>query len=162
MVYVMEFYTDGGYRDDGRPRAIGVAVCLSVNQFGTYTASSRKLPEEPRPTKNRAEITAIMLALELAIHRYKRLDGRPPLTVRIFSDSQYAILCMDSWIIGWRQTGWRDNTGDEIVNRDLVERAADLDDELRREGSVNYIWIPRAQNQEAARICNEKLDNMII
>ncbi|KAI0431403.1 ribonuclease H-like domain-containing protein [Xylaria sp. FL1042] len=162
MVYRMEFYTDGGCRDNGRPWAIGVAVCLSMTRLRTYNTMSRELPPDPRPTKNRAEITAIMMALEWTLEKYGELDGRPTLSVRIYSDSQYAIGCMDSWLNGWRQNEWRNSAGNEIVNRDLIEQAADLDDQVRRVGSVDYIWIPRSENRVAARICNEKLEEMDI
>ena len=51
----------------------------------------------PRQTNQRAELTAILRALELA-----------PLNreVTIFSDSNYAINCVTTWFQNWRKNGW--------------------------------------------------------
>ncbi len=48
--------------------------------------------------------------------------------------------------------------GREVVNRDLIEQAADLQDELEEEGSVQYIWVPRSENEEADAAVNDALD----
>lgn len=38
--------------------------------------------------------------------------------------------------------------------------AADLDHQVKVEGSVKYVWIPRRENQDADRCCNYELDDM--
>lgn len=117
------------------------------------------MPRWPTPTNQRAEITAIILALEQALEEYANLDGNPWLDVKIYSDSKYAIGCMTDWVYKWRANGWRNAAGNEVANRDLIEEASDLDDRLKEEGDVKYIWIPREDNDEADRICNDALDD---
>ncbi|KAI3328833.1 hypothetical protein F4824DRAFT_506163 [Ustulina deusta] len=52
----MEFYVDGGCRGNGQPGVIGAAA--------NSKWKSQHLPRYPTPTNQRAEITAIIIALE--------------------------------------------------------------------------------------------------
>ncbi|OAQ60368.1 ribonuclease H1 [Pochonia chlamydosporia 170] len=160
MVYIMEIYTDGGCRRNGQPGAIGAAAAAFKNRNGTYDiAWTRSLPQDPPPTNQRAEVTAIILALKQALKKRQDLDTNPYLNVKIYSDSKYAVNCMKIWIYKWTRNGWINAAGYEVVNRDLIEEASDLDDRLKEVGDVDYIWIPREQNQYADRLCNEDMDN---
>ncbi|KAJ5890733.1 ribonuclease H1 [Penicillium subrubescens] len=158
MVYAMEIYTDGGCRGNGSPWAIGAAAAAFKTKWGKYHGWTRILPSYPPPTNQRAEIVAIILALEQALEKYQELDTNPYLDVTIYSDSKYAVNCMKSWIYKWTNNGWINAAGNPVANRDLLEEASDLDDRLRNEGDVEYIWIPREENEVADRFCNEALD----
>ena len=72
---------------------------------------------------------------------------------------RYAIGCMTSWIYKWANNGWINAAGYEVANRDLIEEASDLDDRLKKEGDVDYIWIPRKENQYADGCCNDALND---
>ncbi|OGM42553.1 ribonuclease H1 [Aspergillus bombycis] len=159
MVYIMEIYTDGGCRGNGQSGAIGAAAAVLKNRYGKYSARTQSLPSYPPPTNQRAEITAIILALKQALEKYDELDTRPHLKVTIYSDSKYAIGCMTSWIHKWTKNGWTNAAGNDVVNRDLLEKASDLDDRLKEEGDVDYVWISREKNQLADRLCNEDMDD---
>ena len=65
---------------------------------------------------------------------------------------------MKTWIYKWANNGWINSTGDEVANRDLIEQASDLDDRLKEEGDVEYIWISREKNHLADSYCNKALD----
>ncbi|KAI0808520.1 ribonuclease H-like domain-containing protein [Xylaria sp. FL0064] len=159
MVYVMEFYVDGGCRGNGRPWAIGAAACVLRMRSGLSFHRTAEVRRQT-PTNQRTEIAAIIIALQWALEKYEELNSCPRLVLRIHSDSRYAIGCMDNWIYKWARNGWRNAAGDEIANRDLIERASDLDDKVKELGSVNYIWIPRSENEEADELCNDKLDEL--
>jgi ribonuclease HI len=158
MVYIMEIYVDGGCRGNGQPGAIGAAAAIFKKKYGGYDAWTKSLPKYPPPTNQRAEITAIILALEQALEKLEELDTNPYLDVKIYSDSRYAIGCMTNWIYKWARNGWINAAGNEVANRDLIQEASDLDDRLKKEGDVEYIWIPREENQLADRLCNEGMD----
>ena len=158
MVYTMEIYVDGACRGNGQPGARGAAAAVFKHRFGGHNAWTRTLPRRPPPTNQRAEITAIILALELALEKLDELCTNPMLDVKIYSDSRYAIGCMTEWVYKWSRNGWINSAGNEVANRDLIEEASDLDDRLKEEGTVEYIWIPREKNQDADRYCNEALD----
>ncbi|KAI0971594.1 ribonuclease H-like domain-containing protein [Xylaria arbuscula] len=162
MPYVMEFYVDGGCRGNGTQWAIGAAACVLRTRSRLSFHRSQELEtyyNEPA-TNQRAEITAIIMALEWALERYDELDSYPRLVVRIHSDSRYAIGCMADWIYKWTRNGWINAAGYEVANRDLIEKASELDGRLQELGAVDYIWVPRSENQEADELCNDKLDEL--
>ncbi|KAI0517763.1 ribonuclease H-like domain-containing protein [Xylaria bambusicola] len=161
MVYVMEFYVDGGCRGNGQPWAIGAAACVLKTRSGLSFHRTVELSQYPNlPTNQRAEIAAIIVALKWALEKYQELDSSPRLDIRIHSDSRYAIGCMNEWIFKWVRNGWMNAAGNEVANRDLIEKASDLDDDVKELGSVEYIWVPRSQNEEADEACNDKLDEL--
>lgn len=98
------------------------------------------------------------MALEWALERYDELRGYPDLEVTIHSDSKYAVGCMTQWIYQWTRNGWLNAKGDDVCNRDLIERASNLDDRVRALGSVGYVWIPREDNTAADELCDRALD----
>ncbi|KAI1204223.1 ribonuclease H-like domain-containing protein [Annulohypoxylon truncatum] len=162
MVYIMKFYVDGGCRRNGYDGAIGAAAACwmssnpNVCQHWTKPLSTY----EYNATNQRAEILAIILALELALEKYDNLDSDPKLDVTIHSDSRYAVGCMNEWIYTWANNGWRNARGGPVVNRDMIEEASDLDDRIKELGIVKYVYIPREQNNHADRACNKALDEL--
>jgi ribonuclease HI len=159
MVYIMEFYVDGGCRGNGRPGAIGAAAAVLKPKYGKHKAWTFRLPSRPTPTNQRAEITAIVLALELALLKYRKLDTDPYINVRIHSDSRYAVDCMTKWVLKWANNGWMNAQGFEVANRDLIEKAMRHEGKVRDKGEVSYYWIPRGENSEADDYCNDALDD---
>ncbi|KAI0393017.1 ribonuclease H-like domain-containing protein [Xylariaceae sp. FL0594] len=159
MVYIMKFYVEGACRGNGQPGSIGAAACcLAKRNSKNYCYRSYTLAADPMPTNQRAEIVAILIALEWAIEKFNTLNSSPRLAVEIFTDSRYAINCMTSWIYKWSRNGWRTSAGYEITNRDLVEKASVLDDRLRNLGTVEYKWVARSDNVHAAAQCKKVLD----
>jgi len=158
MVYTMEIYVDGACRGNGQPGSVGAAAAVFKFRSGGQNASTTILPRYPPPTNQRAEISAIILALEQALEKFDELHTNPWLDVKIYSDSRYAIGCMTEWVSKWVSNGWINAAGKEVANRDLIQQASDLQDRLRQEGKVAYIWIPREKNQDADRYCNQALD----
>ncbi|KAJ6021512.1 hypothetical protein N7540_007016 [Penicillium herquei] len=154
----MKFYTDGGCRRNGRSDAIGAAAAVLEKRNGSTGRWKRTLPPDPTPTNQRAEITGIIVALEVVLKKYDMLAGNPDLDVTIHTDSKYAIGCMTDWIYKWSANGWVNSCGYEVANRDLIARASRLDDKVAELGHIRYLWIPRAENQEADELCNDDLD----
>ncbi|KAK8094247.1 hypothetical protein PG997_000932 [Apiospora hydei] len=165
MVYKMNFYVDGGCRRNGQAyRVIGAAAAVWKQRY-RQVYRTRALPPSfhhtiPEPTNQRAELTAIIMALEWALERYTQLRGYPKARIRIYSDSEYAVNCLTAWFWTWLGNGWRNVDGLEVASRDLIEQALRLDHRIRRLGSLSYQWIPREQNHLADQCCNEELDKM--
>ncbi|KAJ5744577.1 hypothetical protein N7533_009447 [Penicillium manginii] len=159
MVYTMNIHTDGGCRGNGTADAIGAAAAVFRNKWGRYNKRLVKaLDASPRPTSQRAELEAIILALRLALARNEGLNNEPRLRVTIYSDSKYAVKCMTRWIPKWIRNGWQNYAKRDVVNRDLMEEAWDLNGRLRDEGRVEYVWIPREENVYADNLCNKNMD----
>jgi ribonuclease HI len=165
MVYIMEWYVDGGCRWNGQPGSFAAAAAVEMLRGGRTHTWTRQLPREDyyntRPTNQRAEIMAIIIALEGALDRYNnKLHSSPEIDLTVYSDSDYAVKCLTTWIYKWTSNGWINAKGTQVANRDLIEQASDLDDQLRELGDVTYKWIPRHENQLADTACNEELDSM--
>ncbi|EME39395.1 hypothetical protein DOTSEDRAFT_138875 [Dothistroma septosporum NZE10] len=160
MVYKMVFHVDGGCRGNGQTGSIGAAAATLDTRYGNqHSHKTQQLSSYYHtPTNQRAEIQAVILALEWAQEKYRGLDTTPELDITIYSDSKYAIGCMTDWIYKWTRNGWTNAAGNPVANRDLIEEASDLDDWVKDRGSIQYIWIPRDQNTNADRYCNEALD----
>lgn len=161
MGYVIEIYVDGGCRRNGSSNAIAAAAAVRKERWGgRYWHRQRRLTGYRNATNQRAEITAIILGLEMALDKYKELESNPRLNVTIHSDSKYAVNCMSIWIYKWVQNRWTNSQGEAVANRDLIEEASSLNDRLAELGDVKYVWIPRSENEEADKLCNEELDAM--
>ncbi|CBX97719.1 similar to ribonuclease H [Plenodomus lingam JN3] len=153
----MVFQVDGARRSNGYDNADGAAACVLLRRNRQpYLLWGRRLPNYPKPTNQRAELTAIVLALRNALLRDEELGIQTTLDITIESDSKYAIGYMTTWIHKWVQNGWINASGREVANQDLLEEAVDLEQRiLDQNGEVEYKWIPRSQNVEADRYCNE-------
>ncbi len=163
MVYIMRMYVDGGCRRNGYEDAIGAAACVMQRKWGKNSTWTCQLPSQywdPTPTSQRAEITAIIQALEVALQEYEELDSNPNLRLTIHTDSKYAHGCMTDWIYKWTRNGWINAAGNQVANRDLIEKASELDDKVKELGTVDYVWIPRGENQAADEAVNDLLDEM--
>ena len=148
MVYIMKIHVDGGCRGNGQPGSIAAAAAMKT-KYGTYYYNQTKaLPSYPWPTNQRAEIAAIILCLEQALERYGQVRSTPRLKATIYSDSIYAVNCMNKWVYKWANNRWK-NTGNEVVNRDLIEGSPDLVDLLRGKGKMRFVWIPREKKRYA-------------
>ena len=160
MVYTMVMYVDGGCRNNGYSNAFGAAAVVIEQRWGRSHIRTKALPKYPLATSQRAELEAIILALELAQEWAEEMDNTPFMKVTIYTDSKYAHGCMTDWSFKWRSNGWINSAGYEVANRDLIEKAVDLENEIDENGHVSYAWISRSENQEADDAVNEKLDEI--
>lgn len=87
----------------------------------------------PRQTNQRAELTAIQRALDIA-----PLD-RP---VTIYCDSNYAINCATTWCKTWRSNGWLTSAKKPVENKDVVEQILNRIDDRTAAGVVTeFKWL---------------------
>ncbi|TID23447.1 ribonuclease H1 [Venturia nashicola] len=158
----MEVYIDGGCRSNGQDWAIGAAAACFKSQGGEWDQSwIMELPRgryERKPTSQRAELSAVIMALNKIIEKANTLPTNAWPEVTIYTDSKYVVGCMRDWIVNWQQNNFRNANGKEVANRDLIEEASDLDYDVLEMGSIAYVWIPREQNTFADRMCNVCLD----
>jgi len=63
----------------------------------------------------------------------------------------------------WQSNGWINAAGRPVANKELIQEAVQLEEELRgrKDGvSVRYEWVPREENKNADRFANERMDEM--
>lgn len=160
MVYKMVIKVDGGCRNNGKANPVAAAAGCRVYRGGRrYTHRTRRLPRHPTPTNQRAELLAVVLALEWALERNETLHLATYLQVTVQTDSRYAHGCMTEWVDKWLCNGWTNARGLAVANQDLLKRAVELEDRITAGGGrVEYVWIPREQNELADQHCNEEMD----
>ncbi|KAI0154480.1 ribonuclease H-like protein [Hypoxylon sp. FL1284] len=143
---VLHVYTDGSSLANGRAGAVaGVGVWFGEGDKRLVRGSSsvkgrhanavlrrnvsERLQGEPQ-TNQRAELTAVLRALERV-----PLDQK----IRIFSDSKYAISCVDEWYVNWQKNDWMTSTG-PVKNRDIIEAILEKIEERIEAGGTRPLW----------------------
>lgn len=86
-----------------------------------------------RQTNQRAELTAILRALDIAPrHR----------DVTIFTDSQYSIKCVTEWFQSWRRNNWITSSNKAVENKDLIESILDkIEERDKLKVKTFFEWI---------------------
>jgi ribonuclease HI len=136
----VELYTDGAC--SGNPGPGGWAYILRHRASDSEREDSGG---EAKTTNNRMELMAVIRGLT-ALTRPSRVD--------VYSDSQYVLNGLKSWMDGWKKKGWRTASKSPVKNRDLWERL----DELRNTHELDYHWI-RGHNEHPE---NERADRLAV
>ncbi|KAK4702822.1 ribonuclease HI, partial [Phenoliferia sp. Uapishka_3] len=159
MTYDQTIYCDGACRGNGQPGAVGGSGISIVLRSGQRKGLMRALPDHPTPTNQRAELSALILALEEAIAIRNNLRTEPSFSLTLKTDSRYAVDCMTVWINKWRDNNYTNTRGVQVINRDLIEDIDRLWDDVHGQGgSVAFVWIPREENSEADEAANQGCD----
>jgi len=98
---------------------------------------------EPDTTNNRMELLA-------AIQGLRTLTK--PCSVTLYSDSQYVVKGIQSWIAGWKRKGWRKADGQPVLNLELWQA---LDAQVLRH-KVTAHWV----KGHAGHAENERVDQL--
>lgn len=108
-------------------------------------------PLEGMPqTNNRAELTGILRALQIAP---KDRD------LEIITDSNYSINCVTIWYAGWKRKDWKTSTGKDVENQDLIKSAKGLVEERDRLGlNTIFTWIKGHDSDQG----NEAADRLAV
>lgn len=101
----------------------------------------------PVQTNQRAELTAILRALEIAGDTQD---------VEIRTDSKYSIQCVTEWYINWERNGWKTREG-PVKNQDLVQAIrARLEQRESKGGQTQFIWV-KGHDTDAGNIAADRL-----
>lgn len=121
---VFHVYTDGSCPEN--PGNSGWAYVCENPINGELLQDSGM---EKESTNNRGELLGALYAL----HRFTNV----PLVV--YSDSNYLVKGITSWVKGWKRNGWRTKEGKPVLNKDLWEK---LDKAVSsRNLKVNFVWV---------------------
>lgn len=99
-------YTDGACPNNGNgAKEASIGIFFGDNDSRNISS----LFNMSNPTNNRAELYAILVALESSIG-----------TVEICSDSQYAISCLTKWVNKWEKNDWKTASGKPVKNKEIL------------------------------------------
>ena len=165
---------DGACRNHGTTNARAAYAAYFHHKNTTYNSSS--LLSGPVQTNQRAELSAGLLALQLASHikdlndpsrPHERLtdeDDGPEAILKyvvIKSDSEYLVNGMTSWIRNWKLNGFRNSKKKPVVNTDLFKALEEEIIALNDRGVVVQFWhVMREQNKMADYLANCLLDGI--
>ena len=136
----VELYTDGAC--SGNPGPGGWAYILRHDASASEREDSGG---EAHTTNNRMELMAVIRGLT-ALTRASKVD--------VYSDSQYVLNGLESWMDNWKKKGWVTASKAPVKNKDLWE----LLDGLRGKHELSYHWI-RGHNEHPE---NERADQLAV
>lgn len=114
-------FSDGGCRNNGKSNAKGgYSVYFTddiTHKDNDYTKFNKTKLITQNPTNNKAELSAILLALKIIEENKEFME---PLNIEIISDSKYSIDCITKWIVNWKKNDYRNSKGEVIKNKDLI------------------------------------------
>ncbi len=139
LAYV-KLFTDGACK--GNPGPGGWAFILQHPASGKEHEGSGG---EAHTTNNRMELMGVIRGLELL---------RLPLTVDLYSDSQYVLKGMREWMAGWKRNGWRTADRQPVKNQDLWVAL----DELKEKHTLRFNWVRGHSGHPE----NERCDRMAV
>lgn len=117
-------YCDGACSSNGRRGAkAGYGVSVWCTGSGPedrreIAAVSRALDATEPQTNQRAELRGLAEALKRAVEHGAGAD--------IYTDSQYAMNCLQTWGAGWAAKGWRKADGGPVLHQDILKPMWDL------------------------------------
>ena len=146
----IEAFTDGACTNNGKHNAkAGVGVA-----FPDRPDLNVSEPLAGKATNNRAELTAILRALEIVDARLDPARQRP---VRLYTDSMLCVNTFTNWVAGWKRNGWRKADGAPVLNADLVDKVDQRVQARRVRGRVEFVHV-RAHTGRADR--NSKFNEL--
>ncbi|KAI1759463.1 hypothetical protein GGR53DRAFT_527278 [Hypoxylon sp. FL1150] len=162
MVYTMKFRVSGLYRNNGGNGVVGAAViCLTrLRELSDYSIARPLESDDYVATKPRADLFAMTLAQQLVVEINQVLRDHPLLSIIIFSDSMYAIEYMEDRPWDSRHHRWSKSRRSPILDKDIEEIVARLDDFLKKIAYINYVLVTREENKVVEDKCKSMLDAM--
>jgi ribonuclease HI len=121
MTVIESLYSDGACKGNPGPGGWGAVAYYrdgSVSELGGGDRAT---------TNNRMEMQAAIEALNFFI---KSGQTEPCI---LYTDSEYVIKGITSWLKGWKSKGWKTSTGKPVLNQDLWEILDDLNIQVRQQ-----------------------------
>jgi ribonuclease HI len=117
-----------------------------------YRVAQVLSPSEPQ-TNQRAELRGLAAAVN-----YAGTAARAgATTIRIYTDSEYALNCLTKWISGWKRSGWRRADGAPVLHRDILEPLYDAWTALRGVAFLTHVAAHTGRT-DALSLGNERAD----
>lgn len=109
---MVEIWTDGSSINYNGKWFGGCGVLLR------YKNKEKEISEPFRDfTNNMAELNSIIIGLQSLKFKCK---------VKVLTDSNYSLQCVNSWIPKWYSNGWKTSKGEDVKNKDLIVKLYNL------------------------------------
>jgi ribonuclease HI len=151
----IDIFCDGACINNGRRGArAGYGMVVRRGTAELLAVSEALRADEPQ-TNQRAELRGIGCAINYALQAAE--SGIT--TIRIYTDSEYAINCLTKWSPAWRRAGWRKAGGEPVLHRDLLEPLCDAWGTLRGVAFLNHVQAHTGRG-DLISLGNERADGL--
>ena len=136
----VSIFCDGACINNGRRGARASYGVVAYRGGGAglgeelYSAAAALSPSEPQ-TNQRGELRGLAAAVAYATTEMRA----GATTVRIYTDSEYALNCITKWVPGWQRSGWRRADGTPVLHRDILEPLYDSWNMLRGVAFLQHV-----------------------
>tara|TARA_R110002074_G_scaffold137767_1_gene282927 strand:+ start:682 stop:1314 length:633 start_codon:yes stop_codon:yes gene_type:complete len=139
-----EVFTDGSCIGNNRKSQ------KSISGYGVFWGDNdqRNLgkPFTVKPlTNNRSELYAIYMAIKTL--SLMKLNPKKKHLLIIYSDSQYCIKTLTSYIKSWRRCGWKKSNGKTPLNLDLILKIDSIANKNAKKFDIKYIHVRAHKSQ---------------
>ena len=141
---MVEIFTDGACKGNPGPGGWGAIL--------RYKGKERELKGAVlMTTNNRMELTAAIEALSVLT---RSCD------VALYTDSNYLKQGMQTWLLQWKQKGWRNAKKEPVKNADLWQQL----DNLAQLHRIKWHWDKghsgHLENERADQLANQAIEDM--
>jgi ribonuclease HI len=145
MPEIQSLYGDGACK--GNPGTGGWGAVAYFTDGSVAELGGR----EPSTTNNRMEMQAAIEAMKFFV----RSGQTTPCT--LYTDSEYVIKGVTSWIKGWKSRGWKTAAGKPVLNQDLWETLDELSSTIRLQAKGKPLKWEHVKGH-AGNVGNERCD----
>jgi ribonuclease HI len=147
MAVIESLYSDGACKGNPGPGGWGAVAYFkdgSVAELGGREAAT---------TNNRMEMQAAIAALNFFVK-----SGQTE-SCALYTDSEYVIKGITSWLKGWKSKGWKTSTGKPVLNQDLWEVLDELSSQIRQQTQGQPVRWEYVKGH-AGNVGNERCDTI--
>ncbi len=145
MPEIQSLYGDGACK--GNPGTGGWGAVAYFTDGSVAELGGR----EPATTNNRMEMQAAIEAMKFFV----RSGQTTPCT--LYTDSEYVIKGVTSWLKGWKSRGWKTAAGKPVLNQDLWETLDELSSTIRLQAQGKPLKWEHVKGH-AGNVGNERCD----
>lgn len=152
---LINVWTDGSCISNGTDSAIcGIGVYYESEEHNNV---STRLPDG-KQTNNRAELCAILYAL---------CTNKGDNSIRIITDSDYAIKCITRYKNKWELNGWKTSQGKDVEWSNIIKYICTLIDQRKKRGGMTEFQHIRGHsgnvgNENADKLAHDASTNGVI
>lgn len=148
--HTIDVYTDGASQNNQFKSKAKAGVGVWFGYDDKRNVSERLQGQQ---TNNRAELTAIIRAIETFNNPTKTTKTTNQKVLNIITDSQYCKNGIEKWIQNWKKNGWKTAKRKPVKNQDLWKQL----DQLRTQNIV-FSWVKAHSGIEG----NEQADQLAV
>lgn len=149
-------FSDGACRGNPGP---GAWACVAQDYSGHILFELSEV--DKHTTNNRMELLGAYEGMMfLKNYLLKQSQSANQIELHVFTDSQYLVNGMNSWVLGWKNRGWKKADNKVPENVEIWQNLDNIKTEFK---SVMFHWVKghagHPQNEFCDKLANLALDN---